>query len=74
VVGKEIAVKKYVVRLSTEERAQLDDATSLSRARDSVIKNWQTSLGYNLELRKEREPSERSWQVLEGEMPGDRAS
>jgi hypothetical protein len=25
VVGKEIAVKKYVVRLSTEERAQLDE-------------------------------------------------
>jgi Homeodomain-like domain len=25
VVGKEIAVKKYVVRLSAEERAQLDD-------------------------------------------------
>ena len=24
-VGKEIAVKKYVVRLSAEERAQLDD-------------------------------------------------
>jgi hypothetical protein len=25
VVGKEIAVKKYVVRLSAEERAQLDE-------------------------------------------------
>ena len=25
-VGKEIAVKKYVVRLSAEERAQLDDS------------------------------------------------
>ena len=25
-IGKEIAVKKYVVRLSAEERAQLDEA------------------------------------------------
>jgi hypothetical protein len=27
-VGKEIAVKKYVVRLSAEERAQLDELIS----------------------------------------------
>jgi hypothetical protein len=32
VVGKEIAVKKYVVRLTTEERAQLDELIRKGRA------------------------------------------
>ena len=33
-VGKEIAVKKYVVRLSTEERAQLDELIRKGKAQD----------------------------------------
>jgi hypothetical protein len=36
VVGKEIAVKKYVVRLSAEEHAQLDELTPGSGARQGA--------------------------------------
>jgi hypothetical protein len=58
VVGKEIAVKKYVVRLSAEERAQLDEL--IDDCQRQGRKKYPECYGLMAQRNAEREPVETS--------------
>jgi hypothetical protein len=68
VVGKEIAVKKYVVRLSAEDRAQLDELIRKGNPCRSAAESA-SSLPSRNALKRDRDPHQAANQCAVAEVP-----